>query len=140
MAAIPKPEFTLRTDIYPAIDPGLFEGSLDGKVALITGSGRGIGREIALALAKSGAAVAISGRTRSEVDCTTEEVASKSSRKAIGVVADVCVKADLDRLVKEVYFAESQGPERPTRTEHANINDTTSSGYYSLGHYRHPHL
>lgn len=97
-----KPEFTLRTGIYPAIDPTLFNGSLAGKVALVTGSGRGIGKEIALALAKAGAAVAVSGRTQSQVDETTKEVLSLEGAKAIGVAADVCVKADLERLVEEV--------------------------------------
>lgn len=94
-------EFTLRTGIYPAIEPALFKGSLDGKVALVTGSGRGIGREIALALAKSGAAVAVTGRTKAQVDETTKDILAFGG-KAIGVVADVCVKADLERLLNEV--------------------------------------
>jgi NAD(P)-dependent dehydrogenase (short-subunit alcohol dehydrogenase family) len=96
-----KPEFTLRTGVYPAIDPGHFTGSLNGKVALVTGSGRGIGREIALALAKSGAAVAVTGRTESQVEETTKDVLTLGG-KAVGVVADICVQADLERLVKEV--------------------------------------
>jgi short-subunit dehydrogenase len=98
-----KPEFTLRTDVYSAIEPDLFKGSLASKVALVTGSGRGIGREIALALARSGAAVAVSGRTASQVEETTKEVlAIAHGVKAIGVSGDVCIKADLERLVKEV--------------------------------------
>lgn len=96
-----KPEFTLRTGIYTAIEPDLFKGSLNGKVALVTGSGRGIGREIALALAKSGAAVAVTGRTKEQVDETTRDVLALGG-KAIGVVADICAKADLERLVREV--------------------------------------
>ncbi len=98
-----KPEFTLRTSIYPAIEPENFKGSLVGKVALVTGSGRGIGREIVLALARSGAAVAISGRTKAQVEETTRDVLSLGGGvKAIGVVADACVRAELERLVKEV--------------------------------------
>jgi len=98
-----KPEFTLRTDVYSPIEPDLFKGSLAGKVALVTGSGRGIGREIALALARSGAAVAVSGRTASQVEETTKEVlAVASGVKAMGVSGDVCIKVDLQRLVKEV--------------------------------------
>jgi NAD(P)-dependent dehydrogenase (short-subunit alcohol dehydrogenase family) len=100
-----KPEFTLRTGIYPAIEPELFKRSLTGKVALVTGSGRGIGREIAFALARSGAAVAVSGRTESEVQQTTKDVLSLGAGvKAIGVVADACIRTDLERLVKEVSY------------------------------------
>ena len=96
-----KSEFTLRTGIYSAIEPDLFQGSLNGKVALVTGSGRGIGREIALALSKSGAAVAVTGRTKAHVDETTRDVLALGGR-AVGVVADMCVKADLERLTKEM--------------------------------------
>ena len=96
-----KPEFTLRTAIYPAIEPDLFKGSLNCKVALVTGSGRGIGREIALALAKCGAAVAVTGRTKAQVDETTKDVLALGG-KAIGVVADVSKKGDIERLLKEV--------------------------------------
>jgi shikimate 5-dehydrogenase len=100
-----KPEFTLRTGIYSAIEPELFTGSLAGKVALVTGSGRGIGRDIVLALARSGAAVAVSGRTKSQVEETTKDVqAIGPDIKAIGIVGDACIKADLERLVKEVQF------------------------------------
>ncbi|KAF4628322.1 hypothetical protein G7Y89_g9832 [Cudoniella acicularis] len=98
-----KPEFTLRTGIYPAIEPSLFRESLSGKVALITGSGRGIGKEIALALARSGAAVAITGRTHHQVEATTQEISKMiQGATAIGIVADVCIRGNLERLVKEV--------------------------------------
>ena len=97
----PPSEFTLRTGIYPSIEPMLFKGALDGKVAIVTGSGRGIGREIAFALAQSGAAVTITGRTLSEVKQTAEEI-NRTGLKAIWVVADVCSIKDQERLLKEV--------------------------------------
>ena len=95
---------TLRQGIYPAIDPKNFEHDFEGKVVLVTGSGRGIGREIALCFARSGASVAITGRTREQVDATTEDVRSVLTKdaKAIGVVADGLKSEDLVRLVKEV--------------------------------------
>ena len=94
----------LRQDVYPAIDPKNFENRFTGKVVVVTGSGRGIGREIALSFAKSGASVAITGRTKEQVDATTKEVRSLLGKdaKAIGVVADGLKREDLERLVKEV--------------------------------------
>lgn len=48
--------------------------SLDGKVALVTGSGQGVGRGIALALASRGARVALAGRTLVKVEAVAEEI------------------------------------------------------------------
>ena len=97
---------SLRTGIYKEIEPSNFEGAFKGKVVLVTGSGRGIGKEIALSFAKSGAAVAITGRTKSEVEESSQDVRAKvPGVKVIGVVADGCKRSDLERLVKEVPFA-----------------------------------
>ena len=100
----PPSNFTLRTGIYPAIDPENFEGALKGKVALVTGSGRGIGKNIALALSQAGAAVAVTGRTKAEVEDTTTEILASGGR-AIGVVADGLDRQDLQKLVIEVRIA-----------------------------------
>jgi NAD(P)-dependent dehydrogenase (short-subunit alcohol dehydrogenase family) len=55
----------------------------------VTRSGRGIGREIALSLAKSGAAVAITGRSKSEIEQSTKDVLALGDKvKAVGIVAD----------------------------------------------------
>jgi 7-alpha-hydroxysteroid dehydrogenase len=65
---------------------------LDGKVAIITGAGRGIGAASALALAECGADVVIAARTQSDLDAVSERVAA-TGRRAITVVGDL---SDLD--------------------------------------------
>ncbi|MGD2100999.1 MAG: SDR family oxidoreductase [Acidimicrobiia bacterium] len=73
---------------------------LDGKVALVTGAGQGIGRGIALALAKQGAAVSIVGRTLSKLEKTVATIEERGAT-AIAVEADVKDAADVDRAVSE---------------------------------------
>lgn len=100
--APPGSEFTLRTSIYPAIEPSQFKEYFTGKAVLVTGSGRGIGREIALDFAKCGAAVAITGRTSDEVEQTRKDAESLGA-KTIGIVADASKSGDLKRLVNQVW-------------------------------------
>jgi 3-oxoacyl-[acyl-carrier protein] reductase len=76
--------------------------NLTGKVAIITGASRGIGRAIALALAGAGAEIAINYRGR---DNEAAEVASevrRLGRLAVTVKADVSVSSDVDRMVEMV--------------------------------------
>ena len=63
-------------------------GTLDGKVALVTGGGRGIGRAIALALAGAGAAVAVTGRDIGKLNAVRAEIAA-DGRPALALVCDV---------------------------------------------------
>ncbi|KAJ5717067.1 hypothetical protein N7488_002713 [Penicillium malachiteum] len=102
--------FTLRTDVYQPISPETLAGSVQGKNALVTGSGRGIGREIALALAQAGANVGITARTASEVEATVVDVQSVSvgAGKVIGITADLLKREDQQCLVRE--FHEKLGP------------------------------
>jgi NAD(P)-dependent dehydrogenase (short-subunit alcohol dehydrogenase family) len=66
---------TSHDDIYPAIDPTKSDLSQPGKVVLITGAGRGIGRSIALNYAKSGVeSIIICARTTSELDSVEKEI------------------------------------------------------------------
>ncbi len=71
---------------------------LSGKVAIVTGGGRGIGRAIALGLANSGASVAVASRTQKEVDAVAEEI-KKSGGKALAVVTDLTINEQLENLV-----------------------------------------
>ncbi len=61
---------------------------LDGKLAVVTGAGKGIGRGIALRLAEAGADVVISSRTQKDLDDLAREIAT-FDRRAIPVTADV---------------------------------------------------
>jgi 3-oxoacyl-[acyl-carrier protein] reductase len=76
-------------------------GKLDGKVALITGSGRNIGRATALRLAGEGAHVVVNARSNAaEAEAVAQEVRERGV-KAIAVLADVAKKDETDRLAAE---------------------------------------
>src|SRR5262245_40096418 len=66
---------------------------IDGKVALVTGGSRGLGREIAGALASAGAEVAVSSRQPQGARGAADEIARASGRKVLDVAADVTVRA-----------------------------------------------
>ena len=69
---------------------------LDGRVALVTGGGRGIGANIARELAAAGMRVAVSARSRGQVEAVADEIAG------LAVEADVSDAAAVERLVGEV--------------------------------------
>ena len=73
-------------------------GTLDGKVALITGAGQGIGQGIALALAKDGASIAVAGRTESKLLDTCAMLTDLGAR-AEPIVCDVSDREDIARAV-----------------------------------------
>jgi len=78
---------------------------LSSKSALITGSGRGIGKEIARKLAAAGAEVAISDIDLETAKATAAEIASEFGRKTIAVAADVSKGEDVKKMFKEVLDA-----------------------------------
>ena len=79
-------------------------GLLDRKVALITGAGQGVGRGIALAMAKEGAAIAVAGRTQSKIDDTCAAIAAIGGR-AVAILCDVKVADDVTRTVATTVAA-----------------------------------
>ncbi|MFG1782242.1 SDR family NAD(P)-dependent oxidoreductase [Rhodococcus oryzae] len=80
-------------------------GTLDGKVALITGAGQGIGQGISFALAKEGVAIAVAGRTESKLDTTVAAI-REFGGTAIPVRCDVSdsddIAAAVDKTVTEL--------------------------------------
>jgi len=75
-------------------------GQLDGKVAVITGGGRGIGQAIALRYAAEGATIVISSRTRAELEATLA-IADVNDQRGLAIVADAMDSADARRPVLE---------------------------------------
>ncbi|MYC28736.1 MAG: SDR family oxidoreductase [Chloroflexi bacterium] len=74
---------------------------LEGKVALVTGAGRGIGRAIALTFAQEGAKVAVTGRNPARLAQVVEEI-SAGGGVAEALVLDVTREADAARVAEEV--------------------------------------
>src|SRR5476651_2662237 len=81
---------------YPTRGQGMFD--LTGKVALITGSTKGIGKSIAEEMARAGAKVVISSRKAEACDTVTKELAGKGL-EAISLPCNVAHKEQLQQLV-----------------------------------------
>jgi NAD(P)-dependent dehydrogenase (short-subunit alcohol dehydrogenase family) len=80
------------------------EFSLDGKVAFVTGGGRGLGRAGALAFAGAGAHVVLISRTRSQLE-ETAALVEKLGRKALVVTADTRSGQEIDAAVRAAVDA-----------------------------------
>lgn len=75
---------------------------LNGKVALITGAGRGIGRGIALAFAAEGAALVLTARSQDQLEAVAEEAAKLSESRVIVQPADVSDEQQVAALFARV--------------------------------------
>ena len=72
---------------------------LDGRVAIVTGASRGLGRSIALALAEAGADVAVAARSETELAETASAIEGRG-RRAVAVPTDVTVYTQVETLME----------------------------------------
>jgi NAD(P)-dependent dehydrogenase (short-subunit alcohol dehydrogenase family) len=84
---------------------GVDLAKLSGRIALVTGASRGIGRAIAIALAEAGADVAVNYRSRAaDADAVCERIGALG-RRSVAIAADVSIAADVHRLAGDVRAA-----------------------------------
>ena len=76
---------------------------VEGKVAIVTGAGRGIGKAIALTLAEAGADITVVARTREQIEQTAEEV-RKLGRKALVMPMDVTNEDQVNEVVGQTLL------------------------------------
>jgi NAD(P)-dependent dehydrogenase (short-subunit alcohol dehydrogenase family) len=84
--------------------PGQVPASIDGRVAIVTGGGRGIGRALSVGLAAAGAAVVATSRSAGACDAVAAEI-EKAGGRALAVAADVGDAQDRERIVAETVAA-----------------------------------
>jgi 3-oxoacyl-[acyl-carrier protein] reductase len=75
---------------------------LNGKVALVTAGSKGLGKGIALELAREGAQVVISSRSEDELRKAVAEIKGATGRESFYIVADLTKAEDIDRLTSSV--------------------------------------
>jgi len=75
-------------------------GTLEGKAAVVTGGGRGIGRAICLGYAKEGADVIVNYATRDQPALEVVELIQKMGRRAVAMKGNVALRADAERIIQ----------------------------------------
>ena len=75
-------------------------GRLDGKAAIVTGGGRGVGRGICLAYAREGADILVNYASKDQPALEVVEQIKGMGRKAVAVKGNVAVKADVERIIQ----------------------------------------
>ncbi len=75
---------------------------LENKLALITGGGRGIGRAIAIALAREGASIVISARSREQVESVANQLRTEFDCVAHGLVCDIADSQGVQQLFAQI--------------------------------------
>jgi NAD(P)-dependent dehydrogenase (short-subunit alcohol dehydrogenase family) len=74
---------------------------LTGKVAIVTGGSRGVGKAIALELAREGVDVVICGRNREALETAATELTRETGRRIVPVPTDTTARASVEQMVKE---------------------------------------
>jgi NAD(P)-dependent dehydrogenase (short-subunit alcohol dehydrogenase family) len=74
--------------------------SMEGKIALVTGGARGIGRAISETLAQRGAEVVIADRLLEQAETTAQEIASLTGKRTLAVAVDVAEHASAKAMVE----------------------------------------
>jgi NAD(P)-dependent dehydrogenase (short-subunit alcohol dehydrogenase family) len=111
-------------------------GLLDGRVAIVTGASKGIGRVMSLALAREGAGVICAARTTALVE-ETARLVDKAGGRALAVTCDAAQEADVRRMVEAgvrafgridtlIANAGDGGPTRPVQEY------TTEDWFYTI--------
>ena len=80
--------------------PGIKQFDMSGRVAIVTGGSKGLGKAMAAGLASAGADVLLVSRNQEEADAAAAEIAADHGGRAIGLKADVTCGDDVSAVIE----------------------------------------